>query len=41
VKIAADFVVKAIEKTVENPAHWYGVKFEPVLPELIRMIAEN
>ena len=41
VKIAADFVVKAVEKTVENPAHWYGVKFEPVLPELIRMIAEN
>ena len=41
VKIASDFVVKAIEKTVEAPAHWYGVKFEPVLPELIRMMAEN
>ena len=41
VEIASDFVVKAIEKTVEAPAHWYGVKFEPVLPELIRMIGEN
>lgn len=38
VKIAADFVWRAIEKTVENPAHWYGVKFEAALPELIRML---
>ena len=38
VKIAADFVCKAIEKTVENPAHWYGVKFEQALPDLIRML---
>lgn len=37
-KIAADFVCKAIEYTQENPAHWYGVKFEPALPDLIRMI---
>ena len=41
VEIAAEFVVKAIEKTAESPAHWYGVKFEPVLPELMRMIGEN
>jgi pyridoxine kinase len=38
VKIAADFVCKAIENTCANPAHWYGVKFETALPELIQMI---
>jgi len=38
VKIAADFVCSAIEKTMENPAHWYGVKFEAALPDLIRMM---
>ncbi len=38
VKIAADFVCKAIENTCAAPAHWYGVKFETALPELIRML---
>lgn len=38
VKIAADFVCKAIENTCASPAHWYGVKFETALPELIRML---
>lgn len=38
IKIAADFVCKAIEKTMENPAHWYGVKFESALPDLIRTL---
>jgi len=38
VKIAGDFVRKAIEKTIASPAHWYGVKFETALPELIRML---
>ncbi len=38
VKIAADFTALAIEKTYRNPAHWYGVKFETALPELIRMV---
>ena len=36
VKIAADFVCKSIENTCVAPAHWYGVKFETALPELIR-----
>lgn len=36
VKIAADFVCKAIENTCADPAHWYGVKFETALPDLIR-----
>ena len=38
VKIAADFTCRAIANTAENPAHWYGVKFETALPELIRML---
>jgi len=37
-KIAADFTLLSIENTLQSPAHWYGVKFEPVLPELIRML---
>ncbi|MBQ6719922.1 MAG: pyridoxamine kinase [Oscillospiraceae bacterium] len=35
---AADFVFICIENTVQNPAHWYGVKFETALPKLIHMI---
>lgn len=38
VKIAADFVCKAIENTCAAPAHWYGVKFEAALPDLIRIL---
>ena len=38
VKIASDFVCKAIENTCEAPAHWYGVKFETALPDLIRSL---
>lgn len=38
VKIAADFTCRCIENTAANPAHWYGVKFETALPELIRML---
>lgn len=38
VKIAADFTCKCIENTYKDPAHWYGVKFETALPELIRML---
>lgn len=37
-KIAADFVSLAIANTERSPAHWYGVKFETALPELIRML---
>lgn len=33
-KLAAEFVSKAIDQTRQAPAHWYGVKFETVLPEL-------
>jgi pyridoxine kinase len=38
VQIAADYTCKCIQATVENPAHWYGVKFETALPELIQML---
>lgn len=34
-KIAADFTVSCIEETIDDPEHWYGVKFERVLPNLI------
>lgn len=40
-EIAADFVCCAIEKTVQEPVHWYGVKFEQALPELIRRLQEK
>ena len=38
-RIGADFTCRCIENTVSSPAHWYGVKFEPVLPELMAMLA--
>ena len=38
VKIAADFTCKCIENTEKAPAHWYGVKFETALLDLIRMM---
>ena len=37
-KIAADYTVKCIENTQGDPDHWYGAKFESVLPELIRSL---
>lgn len=35
VKIAGDYTALCIEKTWKEPAHWYGVKFEAALPNLI------
>lgn len=37
-KIAVDFTVKAIECTVDDPSHWYGVKFEKALPYLMKRL---
>ena len=37
-EIAGNFTKIAIEKTIEAPAHRYGVKFEQALPELMRML---
>lgn len=36
--IAADYTVRCIENTQGDPSHWYGVKFEPVLGELIEAL---
>lgn len=38
VKIAADFTARCIEITMEDPNHWYGVKFEAALPELVKTL---
>ena len=40
-KIAADFTVRCIDATLGDEAHWYGVKFERQIPELIKAIQEN
>lgn len=34
-RIAADFTLLCIKETLEEPGHWYGAKFEPVLSKLI------
>lgn len=38
-KIAADYTVLCIKATADEKDHWYGAKFEPVLPKLIEMLA--
>ena len=38
-KIAADYTVLCIEKTQGDPTHWYGVKFEKALPDLIKALS--
>ena len=38
--LAADFTVRCIENTIGDASHWYGVKFEPLLGELIAAIAK-
>ena len=37
-KIAADYVVKCIENTQGDESHWYGVKFETAIGDLIDML---
>lgn len=37
-KLAADYTVLCIENTLGDESHWYGVKFETALPELISML---
>ena len=36
--IAADYVALCIRKTINDPSHWYGVKFEPSLIKLIEAV---
>ncbi len=38
-RTAADYTVKCIENTLDDPSHWYGVKFETALPDLIKQFA--
>ena len=38
-QIAADYVVRCIEFTQGDPDHWYGVKFELGIPELVSKLA--
>ena len=39
-RIAADFVVAAIENTAGDKDHWYGVRFEPLLLSLAQRIQD-
>lgn len=39
--LAADFTVECIKNTVGNPAHWYGVNFEGMLPQLWKQLGEE
>ncbi len=36
--IAADFVVESMKKTIGDEKHWYGVKFEQVIPYLVNRL---
>ena len=36
--IAAEYTVRCIENTQDDPEHWYGVKFEPQLPFYIEQL---
>lgn len=37
-KIAADYTVKCIVNTQDDPDHWYGAKFETALRDLIELL---
>lgn len=36
--IAGEYTVKCIKNTVGDESHWYGVKFEPILIDLIKAL---
>ena len=40
-KVAGEFTKKAIEKTIGDENHWYGVKFEQAIPELYSLLDSN
>lgn len=40
-RIAADFTVGCIRNTIGDPAHWYGVNFEGMLPDLWKRFGEE
>lgn len=39
--VAADFTVDCLRGTADDPDHWYGVKFEPYLGELIETLKKG
>ena len=39
-KIAADYTLECIKATAEEENHWYGAKFEPILPKLAAYLSE-
>ena len=39
-KIAVDYTVAAIRETIDDPEHFYGVKFENVIPGLLESLSE-
>ena len=39
--MAAELTCRCVEKTYNDPGNWYGIRFESVLPELIRRLAGN
>lgn len=38
-ELAADFTVLCIKNTADDPSHWYGVRFEALLPTLGRLLS--
>lgn len=38
--IAADYTVDCLLGTEDDDSHWYGVKFEPALPELLKSLGK-
>lgn len=39
-RIAADYTCQAIQNTMDDENHWYGVKFETAFPYLLRRLCE-
>lgn len=39
-RIAADYTLLCIRRTAGDPSHWYGARFEPVIPDLVRMLGK-
>ena len=40
-RIAADFTVAGMKATIGDESHWYGTKFEKVLPMLVKELNQN
>ena len=40
-ELAADFTLACIRNTADDPAHWYGVNFEGMLPELWKRLGKE